>query len=189
MRKILLITVASLAVTAAAALAQTPAPASPAAATKIGYINAQAVMAGAPGSQEARTTIERETNKHRADLALADDSIQNMVVDYQKKQLAMSKEARDAKENEIRTKQKALQDRADRLEQQMRQREQDLLKPIMDKVNAVLADMRKEGGYALILDTSTGAVVSADPGLDLTEQVLTRLKASAPAAVATPKKP
>ena len=184
-----MITVASLALTAAAAHAQTAAPATAPAATKIAYINSQAVMANAPGAVEARTTIEKETNKHRADLALADDSIKNMIADFQKKQLAMSKDARDKQEADIRARQQALQQRAQGLEEQMQKRENDLIKPIMDRINTVLTDMRKEGGYALILDTSAGAVVAADPALDLTEQVLTRLKAATPATATAPKKP
>jgi len=186
MRKIFMMTMAGLALTATGAMAQSPASA---AATKIGYINSQVILTNAPGAAEARTTIQKETDKHRADLALADDSIKNMIQSFQQKQLAMSKDARDKQEADIRSRQQALQQRADQLEQQMEKRQADLIKPIMDKVNAALADIRKEGGYALILDTATGAIVAADPALDLTDQVLAKLKASAPTAATAPKKP
>jgi outer membrane protein len=195
MRKTLLITMASLALTATAAMAQAPtspaAPAQTAAAptsSRIGYINSQRVMTEAPGALEARTTIEKETNKHRADLALADDSIKNLIADFQKKQLALSKDARDKQEADIRARQQSLQDRADALEQQMQKREQELIKPIMDRINAVLADMRKEGNYLMIFDVSSGSVVAADPAADLTEQVVARLKVPATATATVPKK-
>ena len=183
MRKILLAMIAGLAITATSAAAQTPA-------TKIGYINSQKLIAEAPGAVEARTTIEREVNKHRADLALAEDSLKNMITEFQKKQLALSKDARDKEEASIRTRQQTLQKRADDLETQVSKRQQDLVKPIMDRINTVLDSMRKDGGYALILDVSAGGVVAADPALDLTDQVLTRLKATAAASPATaPTKP
>jgi outer membrane protein len=198
MRKTFVMTVAAVALTASAAAAQTAAaPAStpaqtvqaPAGPAKIAYINAQMVLANAPGAVEARTTIQKETDKHRADLALADDSIKNMITSFQQKQLAMSKEVRDKQQADIQARQQALQERADALEQQMQKREQDLIKPIMDKINSVLGDMRKEAGYSVIFDTSTGAVVAADPALDLTDQVLTRLKAGTPTTATAPKKP
>jgi outer membrane protein len=155
----------------------------------VAYINSQRIMTEAPGAAEARTTIQRETEKHRADLALADDSIKNMATAYQQRQLTMSQAAREKQESDIRARQQALQDRADALEQQMQKREQDLIKPIMDKINAVLADMRKEAGYTMIFDVTAGGVVAADPTMDITEQVVARLKAAAPAASTTgPKK-
>jgi Skp family chaperone for outer membrane proteins len=51
----------------------------------------------------------------------------------------------------------------------------------MDKVNAVIEKMREEGSYALILDVAAGSIISADPSLDLTQEVIRRLKAEAPA--------
>jgi outer membrane protein len=182
MRKILLATIAGLALTATPAAAQAPA--------KIAFINSQKLIAEAPGAAEARTTIEREVNKHRADLALAEDSLKNMITDFQKKQLALSKDARDKEEASIRTRQQTLQKRADDLESQVSKRQSDLVKPIMDRINTVLDSMRKEGGYSIIFDVSAGSIVAADPALDLTDQVLTRLKATAAAPAATaPKKP
>lgn len=183
MRKTLMITIAGLAFTATGAFAQSSAPA-----TKLAYINSQKLIEQAPGAAEARTTIEREVNKHKADLALAEDSLRNLVSDFQKKQLALSKDARDKEEASIRTKQQALQQRAQQLEDQVAKRQNDLVKPIMDRINQVLDTMRKEGGYTIIFDVASGGIVAADPAADLTEQVLTRLKAMASAASA-PKNP
>lgn len=185
MRKTLLLTTASLIMATSAAFAQSPAPA--AGPVKIGYINSQKIIAEAPGAAEARTTIEREMNKHQADLALADDSIKNAIADFQKKQLALSADAREKQQQDIRTRQQALQARADLLEQQMQKRQQDLVKPIMDKINTVLDALRKENGYTIIFDTAAGSIVAADPAADLTDTVLARLKAAAPTATA-PKK-
>jgi outer membrane protein len=181
MRKILIM-LAGLAITATAAQAQTPAPAT--GAMRIAFINSQKLIAEAPGAAEARTTIEKEANKHRADLALAEDSLKNMVAEYQKKQLVLSVDARTKEETAIRTKEAALQDRAESLEKQMAKRQNDLVKPIMDRINTVLTAMRTEGGYSIILDASAGAIVAADQSLDLTDQVLARLKAGQPAAAA-----
>ena len=187
MRKTLLMTTAGLIFAASAAFAQT-APATAPGPVKIGYINSQKIISEAPGAAEARTTIEREQNKYQADLALADDSIKNMIADFQKKQLALSADARDKQQADIRARQQALQDRADQLEQTMQKRQQDLIKPIMDKINVVLDALRKEGNYTIIFDTASGSIVAADPAADLTETVVARLKAAAPATATTPKK-
>lgn len=184
MRNMFLTALAGVMMTAGAASAQTPA--------KIAFVNSQKIIAEAPGATDVRTTIEREMNKHRADLALADDSLKNMISAYEKKQLVLSTDARKKEEDVIRGRQQALQTRAEALENQMQKRQSELVKPIMDRINTVLQDVRKEGGYTLILDAAAGSIVAADPALDLTDSVLARLKASAPAAAAAPagaKKP
>jgi Skp family chaperone for outer membrane proteins len=61
-------------------------------------------------------------------------------------------------------------------------RGQEIMKPAMDKVDAAIDALRKEGGYAIIFDAGRGAMVSADTTLDLTKQVLARLRGSAPMA-------
>jgi outer membrane protein len=189
MRKKILIAIAGVVVTATSAAAQTasPQPVAPAPTGKIAYVNSQKIVAQAPGAVEARTTIEREMNKHQADLALADDSLKNLIAEFQKKQLALSADAREKQEADIRAKQQALQTRAQTLEDQMQKRQQDLVKPIMDRINTVLDALRKENGYTIIFDVSAGSVVSADPAADLTDTVLARLKAATPTAAA-PKK-
>ena len=57
--------------------------------------------------------------------------------------------------------------------------------PITDLVKKVLDDIRVEDGYAMILDNAPGAsvIVSADKNLDITDRVVSRLRAT-PAAKA-----
>ena len=52
--------------------------------------------------------------------------------------------------------------------------------PITDLVKKVLDDIRVEDGYAMILDNAPGAsvIVSADKNLDITDRVVSRLKAT-----------
>ncbi len=181
MRKMFLLALAAVGLSAGTASAQS--------AGKIGYINSQKIIAEAPGAAEVRTTIEREMNKHRADLALADDSLKNMITEYEKKQLVLSADARKKEEDAIRARQQALQARAAQLEDQMARRQNELAKPIMDKINAVLDSLRTQGGYVLILDAAAGGIVAADPAADLTDTVLTRLKATASASPASSQRP
>ena len=57
--------------------------------------------------------------------------------------------------------------------------------PITDLVKKVLDDIRVEDGYAMILDNAPGAsiIVSADKNLDITDRVVSRLKATPAAKV------
>jgi outer membrane protein len=75
-----------------------------------------------------------------------------------------------------------MQAQAEQLEIEANRKQSDLMKPVMDKVEQAIEAVRKEGGYAIIFDASNGAMVSADSTLDLTTQVIARLKGSSSSA-------
>jgi outer membrane protein len=155
--------------------------------SKVAYVNSERLTQEAPGATEAQTTIRREADKFRAELALAEDSIKNMMTAYQQQQVMLSPDAKKRQEDAIRAKNTALQQRQAQAEQTLNQRSQTLLKPIMDRINKALEDVRKEEGYALIFNSAEGAIIAADTTLDLTTKVLAKLRATATSS--TPRNP
>ena len=163
------------AVSAVPALAQgAPASAQP----KIAYIDSKVVLSRAPGRQQAEETFNKEMEASRAQVQKMGDSLQTMIADYQKAQATLAANVREQREAAIRKKQEDYQSRADALDQQMQQRQMELVKPIMDQIRKVLDDIRQEDGYAFILDAGSeaGVIVAADRNLDITEKVIARLK-------------
>lgn len=57
------------------------------------------------------------------------------------------------------------------------QRNEELLRPIIDRIQNILATIGAEEGYSLIVDAADGNILYADPDLDLTERVLAELQA------------
>jgi len=163
------------AVSAVPAFAQgAPAPTTP----KIAYIDSKVVLSRAPGRQQAEDTFNKEMEVSRAQVQKMGDSLQTMIADYQKTQATLAANVREQREAAIRKKQEDYQSRAGSLDQQMQQRQMELVKPIMDQIRKVLDDIRQEDGYAFILDAGSeaGVIVAADRNLDITEKVIARLK-------------
>jgi outer membrane protein len=163
------------AASAVPALAQgTPTPGTP----KIAYIDSKVVLSRAPGRQQAEDTFNKEMEVSRAHVQKMGDSLQTMIADYQKVQATLAANVREQREAAIRKKQEDYQSRAGALDQQMQQRQMELVKPIMDQIRKVLDDIRQEDGYAFILDAGSeaGVIVAADRNLDITEKVIARLK-------------
>ena len=155
---------------------------------KIAYVNSQRLFQESPGAKEAETTIQREMDKYRAELALLEDSINNMMTDYQQRSVMLSPDAKKKAEDAIRLKRTNFENRSQSYESSVTKRQAELVQPIMDKINKVLSDIRKEQNIAIIFDAATRSIVQADTTLDLTAEVVKRLKAAAPSAAA-PKKP
>ncbi len=145
---------------------------------KIAYIDSKVVLSRAPGRQQAEDTFNKEMESSRAQVQKMGDSLQTMIADYQKSQATLAPAVRDQREAAIRKKQEDYQSRAGSLDQQMQQRQMELVKPIMDQIRKVLDDIRQEDGYAFILDAGSeaGVIVAADRNLDITEKVIARLK-------------
>jgi outer membrane protein len=166
---------ASLAVLASASAAQAQAVA-----LKVGYINSAAILEEAPGAKEASQAFDQYLQSQQAEVQRLSQELQTLMADYERQQLMLSPTAKTQRQEEIRRKQEESRTRVDALEVQTQQRQQQLIQPITDKVNAVIEQIRAEGAYSFIFDVAAGSIIAADPRLDLTQEVLRRLKAAAP---------
>lgn len=171
---------------------------------KIAYVNTEALMAAAPGRAQADSLLNKEGEGYRAQLQKMQDSLNNMLSSYQKKEPTMTAAQKDAAQKSMNALEQDLQAKNAQFQQQFQQRTNEVMAPITESVRKVLDDIRAEDGYAIIFanDPGNSAIVAADKNLDITERVVARLrtvaatkpaaaaaKPGAPAGVTTPKKP
>lgn len=169
--------------TAGLALAATsPLAAQATGGVKIGYLDSRRVIQEAPGAAEARSTLEKEMTGWQAQLKAMDDSLSTLMQQYQQQSVLLSADAKKAKEAEIVQKRSGWEQRAQQLQDQAGQRQEALMKPILDKVQIAINELRQAEGYAFIFDMASQAMVAADPALDLTDKVIARLKTATPTA-------
>jgi outer membrane protein len=161
---------------------------------KIAYINSAALLAQAPGRAEAEAQFDREVGVYRQQIQRMDDSLKTLVAAFDRDAAKMDSVAREARRTSIGRREAEYQTRARGLDSTMQVRQAQLVKPIMERVQAVIEAIRTEDGYSMIFDVGnqTSVVVAADKKLDLTDRVLARLKAqgippAAPASGAVPQ--
>jgi outer membrane protein len=164
------------------ALAQQSAPPA-ASALRIAYINSQVILAQAPGRAEAESRFQREMTTYQQQVQRMGDSLNTMIADYNRAAVTLSPAAKESREKAIRAREDQYQQRVRQLEQQAQQRQAEIVQPIMDQINKIINDIRAEGNYAMIFDagSASGVLVAADRNLDITDQVLARLKTLPPA--------
>lgn len=156
---------------------------------KIAYVNTEAILAVAPGREEAEATFQKEAEGYRAQLQKLSDSIQTMIAAYQKAEPTLSQTQKDSRAKTIRSLQEQAQQTQADLQQKAAQRENELMAPVMEKVRKVLDDIRQEDGYSLIIAGDPSLILSADKNLDITDRVVARLKSTSAAAAARPTTP
>ena len=149
------------------------------AAPKMVFINSQRVMAEAPGVQQARTTMQQEMQRLEQQIAPLRTQYQTMVEEFQNLPTMTTAERRRELQQALGAKQAEIQQKAAELEQQAQTRQQELLEPALERINEVIEGLREERAYSFVFDVAAGGVITADPSLDITEEVLRRLRALA----------
>jgi outer membrane protein len=151
---------------------------------KIAFIRSQDIFAQTPGRADAEAQFNKEVETARAQEKVMGDSINVLLGDYAKAEGTLSADAKTARQAAIREKQASFQQRQQQIEQKVQQRQTELVQPILQKINGYIEEVRAAGAYAIIFDAqaSGGGVVAADKSLDVTDQVIARLKAAPPAA-------
>jgi outer membrane protein len=155
------------------------------AAPKFAFIRSQVIMQRAPGSAEAQAAVAKERETLMGSAQRLQDSLRLLADDYTKTQAGLTPAQREQKEKSFRDKQSEYERRLGQMEQQMQQKQFELLQPIMNQIKAVLETIRNEEGYTFIFDVDAegGLIVAADKNLDITERVISRLR---PATAAKP---
>jgi outer membrane protein len=144
---------------------------------KIGYIHSEAIIAQDPDAVAAQEQFRQDMEPWENELRLLEEEIGTLLNQYQAQQVTLTPDARRARQREIVDKQNAYQQRLQQIEAAAAQRQQELVQPIMEKINEVIQDLRTEGSYTFIFDASAGGLIAADEAFDLTDEVVRRLAA------------
>ena len=147
------------------------------------FLDSERLRREAPGLQSARQQMETEMTQleAQADSALAplQRELQQMAQEFQQQQGMMTPEQRQQRQQQLAQRQQELQRQGSEWEQRAAARQSEILGPALERVNQVINQLREENDYAFILDVAAGGVVAADPARDITEEVLSRLRAQA----------
>jgi outer membrane protein len=157
--------------------------------TKLAFVDGQRIFAAVPGRQEAEAQFNKEMDDVRAQEKSMGDSITAMISDYSKAEATLSPADKTSRQQTIRDKQAAFQKRQQDLEQKAQERQNELVRPILDRIHRVIDDLRAANGYTLVVDVSPNAgssVVSYDKNLDVTDEVISKLRAMPVSNQSTP---
>lgn len=142
---------------------------------QIAHINEAELMQLMPEMK----TYQEELQKFAATL---DTNYSMMLQEYATKQAQYQKDAENLPESIRETRAKELADMQSRIanfeqkaQQDLQKKQQELLKPIMDKINDAIAQVAKEKGYKYVFDTSLGNPVYADDSDNIMEDVKKKL--------------
>ncbi|RAJ10480.1 periplasmic chaperone for outer membrane proteins Skp [Chitinophaga skermanii] len=143
--------------------------------SKVGHINAQALIESLPETKTAITKLQAYADTLERDGKSLVDEYTKKVSDFEKTASTLSENIRDVKAREIQDAQKRIQDYNQAAEQKIEIRRGELLKPVYDKAKKAIDDVAKEKGYNYVIDNSAGILLVMPTGDDILPLVKTKL--------------
>ena len=145
---------------------------------KIGYVDSNEIMNNFDEVRQVQADLEKEQRRLESEFNELVFGLDSLKQDYDRQRLLMSDTRRNEKENEIANKEKSVQKfQLDKFgpEGEIYRIQNELLKPILAKIDAAIQKVGSERGYDFILDAMSGALLYALDSHNLTEDVMDEL--------------
>lgn len=146
---------------------------------KIGYIDMQKAIQETSSGKKAKASLEKEFNAKKAELQKKEGDLKKMDEDLRKKAAALSDEVRNKKMQELQTEAMKFQREVGESQMNIQKKERELTQPIIEKLQAAVDKVAKEGGYTMVLERSEQSVLWAKKDLDLTDAVVKEFEKTA----------
>jgi outer membrane protein len=148
--------------------------------TKIAHINSEAIMQALPEAIDAQKSLDGLVAQWEGELQKMQADWKRKFDEYDKRKLILTEQVRADQERELRDlDQKVSEYRNRKFGQngELFQKQNEVMKPIQNKMFQVLEDIAREDGYDYILDKSGEVLLLyASEKRDLTQKVLTRMQ-------------
>lgn len=126
---------------------------------KFGHINTAELITLMPERDAAEKALGQEAKEMEAELDRMKQELQNKYQGYLTKRDSLSAFVKQTKESELQDLQTRIEAFQTKAQQSLQQKEQDLLKPIIEKYKKAIADVAKENGFTYIFDIGQGSSV------------------------------
>ncbi len=137
-------------------------------AQKMATMDYEAVLSAMPETKKMTTELDAFSKTKGEELNKQGEAFQKEVQQYQADAAKMTEAQRQAKETELQKKQQSLQQIQQTAQNDLAQRRDTAVKPIIEKLNNAVGKVAKANGFDFIID-STAMIYKAGP--DATELV------------------
>ena len=142
---------------------------------KLGHINSNDLMQIMPGRDSAQTVLQAEVQELEATLKSMQSELEKRYSDYMENQSGWTELIRNTKQREIQDMGTRIQEFQENAQKQLQQREQELLKPIIDRAKKAISDVAAEGNFTYIFDSGVSALLYEQDGEDIMPLVKKKL--------------
>jgi outer membrane protein len=142
---------------------------------KFGHIDTNALLQLMPGRQAAEQELQKHARELESTFTALQTEFQTKYQSFLENQETLSQLIRQTRERELVSLQERIQEFQETAQQDIMQKENQLLRPIIDRARQAIQDVAKENGYTYVFDSSTGVLLYSEPSDDLLELVKAKI--------------
>ena len=143
-------------------------------AVKIAYVDLQKALQSVDAGKKAKAQLEKDVQAKRSELEKTQAQLQQEAEQFEKKAAILNDQAKAAKQAELQKRFMEFQKTAADSQMELQKRERELTGPLIQELRAIIEGVGKERGLTLVLEKNEGAVLYAESGSDLTDEVVGR---------------
>lgn len=172
LKKILSLSILSIALTTAPAAVTAFAEDAPTSVQKIATVDMQKALQTVEAGKKAKTQLEKEFNTKKKMLDDEQTAIKKLTEEFKKQSMVLNDDARLKKQTEIQERMAKFQDQMMRSQTEIQQKEASLTAPIVKSLKDLIKDVAAKKGYQMVLDRNEAMVIFSQEKDDLTEEVV-----------------
>ncbi len=142
---------------------------------KLAHLNSADLMQVMPGRDTAQKIIEAYAASLEEELKTMYTEYQNKAKIFQESQATMSQLVQQSKLKELQDLENRIKMFDEQAQEDLQAKQEELLKPLIDKAKSGIAEVAKENGYSYVFDTSVGALLYQDDSDDILSLVKKKL--------------
>ncbi len=139
---------------------------------KVAVIDMQSVVRQSQAGQQALVKLRQKFDVLNKKLKAQEEKIKQFKQELEKKAPLLSAEARQEQERQYQKMVREYQAQREDAQFEMRQAEQEALKPILKDLQHIVQNMAQKEGYDLILEKKMPGIYWASPKIDITNHVI-----------------
>ncbi len=146
---------------------------------KFAHIDSQKLISELPERMAANETLQAEATKLEEQLRVMQADLETKYNEYLNDRETMPELIRATKEKEIQDANQRMQSYQQLAQQQLSQKEQQLIMPIIEKYQKAVEEVGAENGYIYIFDVSSQVILyHSDQSTDVSELVKAKMNAA-----------
>lgn len=142
---------------------------------RIGFVNSEVILQEYNAVQGAMETFNRDVEGWQQELEVKRAELEDLQEELEHQSLMLSDERRQEKEMEYQRRLNEFEQLKESIwatDGLIEQRNEELLRPIISRIQTVLEQVATEEGYDLIFDAADSNILYGDPDFDLTDRVI-----------------
>ncbi|GAA4500805.1 hypothetical protein GCM10023172_21700 [Hymenobacter ginsengisoli] len=156
---------------------------------KIGFTSVEYVLSQMPESKQIESDLKAYGTQLESQMKAKQTAFQTKLDDYQKRGGAMTPVVKADTEKELQTMQQGLQEFGQTAQQSLQQKQQALLRPVLDKIQKNIDAVANEQGYTYILNSDSGSnpiLLHGPKDGDVSDAILKKMGITPTAPTAAP---